>query len=402
MSSKVQKTVIRVIAVLLALLMAGSVLINVIGSRASAASQSALDDLKRERDAIRQQIKDINAEINSLESDRKTAVAQKEVLDSRVELTQKMIDNLTEQISEYGVLIEERENEVEKLQQEEAEQWDTYKVRMRAMEENGSISYYAIIFGANSFADLLSRIDMVSSIMDHDKNLYNNLVSAREATQQAKVALEAAKAGMEDTKAEQEEARVLLMQQVEEAGQLIAAIQADIDKAEELYAQVSAEEDRVRDEINEMEEELRRQQASNVVGTGSFLWPTDYSNRVNSPFGSRNTGISGASTYHGGIDIGADYGSNVFASDSGTVLVSTKNSSYGNYVTISHGNGFTTLYAHMSSRVVSAGQTVTRGQIIGYAGSTGISSGPHLHFEIWLNGNRVDPLNYFTNWVKNW
>ncbi len=402
MSSRAQKIFIRVVAVILAVLMAGSVLVSVLSTTAGAASQSALDDLKRERDSIRQQIKDINSQINSLEDDQLAAMAKKDVLDSRVSLTEKIIDNLTEQIAEYGVLIEEKGAEVEQRQREEAEQWDNYKVRLRAMEENGNVSYYAIIFGANSFADLLSRIDMVSNIMEYDKGLYNDLVAAREATEEAKVELETAKSDMEAAKAEQEEAKVLLMDQVEEAQQLILDIQSDIDKAQELYDQVSAEEDRVKQEINEMEEELRRQQTSNVTGTGNFLWPTDYSNRVNSPFGSRNTGIAGASTNHGGIDIGAGYGANVFASDSGTVMTSTRSSSYGEYITINHGNGYTTLYAHMSRRVVSSGESVSRGQIIGYAGSTGISSGPHLHFEIWVNGNRVDPLNYFTNWVRNW
>jgi murein DD-endopeptidase MepM/ murein hydrolase activator NlpD len=104
--------------------------------------------------------------------------------------------------------------------------------------------------------------------------------------------------------------------------------------------------------------------------------------------------------YHAGIDIGGlGYGANILAADGGTVITSDYSSSYGNYVTISHGNGYTTLYAHMSKRLVSKGDTITKGQIIGLVGSTGLSTGPHLHFEIWKDGSRVDPLNYFTNYV---
>ena len=401
MSSKNQKLFIRVVAIVLAVLMAGSVLISIVASTAGAASQSALDQLKEQREAIQQQLKNIQAQINSLEYDQAVVTAKKQVLDQRIELTQNSIENLNDQIIEYGHLIDEKELEVQERQRQEEEQWDLYKIRMRAMEENGTVSYYAILFGANSFSDMLTRIDIISSIMNYDEKLYDELVAAREATEAAKANLEATREEMEGTKVQLQEAEVELQVQLEEAEELIRQIQADIDQAQAFYDEVSEEEDKLKDKIYEMEEALRRQN-SYVVGTGRFIWPTDYSNRVTSPFGIRNTGIAGASTNHKGIDIGAGYGANVFAADSGTVLTATYSSSYGNYVTISHGNGYTTLYAHMSRLAVKAGDTVTQGQVIGYAGSTGISNGPHLHFEIWLNGTRVNPLNYFSSWVRNW
>ncbi len=393
MSNKAQKIVIRVICVILALLMAGSVLLYVLPS-AGAVTKAEIEKKEEELKAIRQQLKETQSQINSLEYDQAQALAKKTVLDNQMELTQKIIDNLNEQILEYGNLIEEKEAEVGERQAEENEQWERYKVRIRAMEENGTISYYAIIFGARDFADMLSRIDMIGSIMDYDENLYEKLVAAREATEAAKADLEQTKVELEDKRVEQKDAQQDLERQIEEAGQLIQQIESDIDQAQEFYDQVSEDEDRVKDEVEELQKEYDRQHTK-VVGTGRFIWPVD-SNVVTSGFGSRNTGIAGASTNHKGVDLKAGYGANIYAADSGTVLVSALSSSYGNYITISHGNGYTTLYGHMSKRLVKAGDTVKQGQVIGYAGATGIANGPHLHFEIWENGNRVNPLKYFS------
>lgn len=395
MSNKTQKLVIRIICIVLAVLMAGSVLLSVLPITAGAVTKEQIKKLEGELDTIQQQLKEITSQINSLEYSQAEALAKKTVLDNRMELTQALIDNLTDQIAEYGVLIEEKEQEVVERQAEEDEQWDKYKVRIRAMEENGTISYYAILFGARDFADMLSRMDMISSIMDYDEHLYDELVTAREATEEAKAVLEQTRQDAEGKKVELQDAQKELETQIEEAGALIESIENDINEAQKFYDQVSEEEDALKDKISELQKEYERQN-SKVVGTGRFIWPTT-SNVVTSGFGGRNTGISGASTNHKGIDIRAGYGAPIYAADSGTVLISQKVSSYGNYITIGHGNGYTTLYGHMSRRLVSAGDTVSQGQLIGYAGATGVANAPHLHFEIWKNGTRVNPLDYFNS-----
>lgn len=397
MSNKTQKIFVKIICVVLALLMVGSVLTIALSVGAGAASQSALDKLKNEANELKQRKNEIKSEINSLNADKTDAINQKKLLDDKIEVTEEIIENLDAQIVEFGNLINEKELEVQQRQAAENEQWDKYKVRVRAMEENGVISYYAIIFGANSFADMLARIDMISSIMDYDEQVYQQLVSARQATEGAKASLEETKSNMEGTRGEYAEAERTLEEELAEAEALIEQITADMEQAQELYDQVAAEQTEVQNKILKMEEELRRQN-SRVVGTGTFKWPAD-SNVVTSGFGSRNTGIAGASTNHKGLDIKAGYGANIYAADSGTVLVSEKNSSYGNYITISHGNGYTTLYGHMSKRLVKAGDTVKKGQVIGYAGATGIANGPHLHFEIWKNGNKINPGQFFTGLV---
>lgn len=394
MNSKFQKIFIRVIAILLAVLMAGSVLVSVLGTRAGATTKAEIDKLKEELKSIQQKQKEMKSKINSLEYEQASTMAKKEVLDDRIELTQSSIDNLTAQIEQYDILIGEKEQEVIRHQQAEEEQWEKYKTRLRAMEENGAVSYYAIIFGASDFADMLSRIDMISSIMDYDNSLYDKLIAAREATEEAKAQLETTRAEAEGTKSELQTAQQDLEFQRGEAVALINALANDIEEAQKLYDQMDKEENSLQKDIKKKEEELKKQNAQ-VVGTGSFMWPVK-SNVVTSGFGSRNTGIAGASTNHKGIDIGGTgYNAPIYAADTGKVIIASRDSSRGNYVTISHGNGYTTTYGHMTKYIVKTGQTVKKGDIIGYTGATGVANGPHLHFEIRLNGTPVNPLNFF-------
>lgn len=392
MTNKGQKLFIRIVCIILAVVLAGSVLVTILASSAGAVTEAEIKKLQEELSGIRQRQKELKSEINSIEYEKKQIIAKKQVLDQRMELTLQVIDNLTAQIGQYEIYINEKQQEVEARQAAENEQWEQYKVRIRAMEENGTVSYYAIIFGARDFADMLSRIDMISSIMDYDESLYQKLVSARKATEAAKATLEGVKAEMEDKRQEQQDAEAELEVEQQEAIDLLNTLQDNLEEAQALYDQVSEEEDALKDEITKKQKELEATQR--VKGTGKFIWPVD-SNVVTSPFGPRNTGIAGASTNHKGVDLKASTGAKIYASDTGTVITSALSSSYGNYVVIDHGNGYTTLYAHMSKRAVKQGDKVTKGQVIGYAGATGIANGPHCHFEIWENGNRVNPLKFF-------
>ena len=172
-------------------------------------------------------------------------------------------------------------------------------------------------------------------------------------------------------------------------------------------SEVEAEEEEIRRQIKKKEEELAAQMAAAQIdwtaSAGGYIWPESVSRRITSPMGSRNTGIPGASTNHKGVDIGGvGYTTTVVATKAGVVITSERSSSYGEYVVISHGPGNTTLYAHMSSRSVKEGDVVTQGQAIGITGSTGISRGAHLHYEITEGGVRVDPLTYLPGYVKAW
>ena len=205
-----------------------------------------------------------------------------------------------------------------------------------------------------------------------------------------------------------------LEEQIAAAVEVINKLQDDIDAAKAEYAKAAAAEAAAQASINaiiaqmQAEEEAARQEAAQnnqqytgtgSTATGTYIWPCPSSTYVTSAFGMRDHPLFGDERPHSGIDIAGSAGSEVLAADSGTVAVATYSSSYGNYVTIYHSNGDYTLYAHMSSLAVSAGQSVTQGDVIGYVGSTGWATGPHLHFEIRVNGSTVDPLSYFSNYT---
>ena len=396
-----RKWLIRLVAVVMALLLVGSVLFGVISSLSAnaAASQSALNNLQAQQDELDQKKQELQSQINSLEYEQSTALAKKSVLDAQIELTQEEIGNITEQIDTYTQLVADKADEVEAAQVAEDEQWELYKTRMRAMEENGTITYIAVIFKASSFSDLLARLDIVGEVMEYDESLFRKLDEARLATIEAKEDLENTKTEREDSKVELIARQAELTDRVAEADNLLEEIESNIDEFTALYEEAESDEDAVQKEINKMMEELKNQESGSVTSTGSFIWPTPSSHIVTSLFGMRQHPIDHVLRMHTGVDIGASYGASILASDGGKVLTSKYSSSYGNYIVINHGNGTTSLYAHLSSRKVSAGDSVTQGQVIGLVGSTGNSTGPHLHFEISKNGTRVNPLDYFSGYT---
>lgn len=396
-----QKKFVRIVAIILAVILACSVFVGALATIANAAS---LSDLKDKRKELDQEIQELKSNIDSLEYQQSNAIAKKQKLDAQIIATQDLIDNIAEQIEVYNGLIVEKENEVEAAQEKENQQYELYKNRIRTMEENGTISYFEIIFSATSFTDFLSRIELISEIMTYDESVYDDYVEAKQETIAAKEALIEANNLQKEAKAEQEEREKDLLKQVDEASVLINELENDIDSYKETYDELQAEEDRVQKEIDAMIAAQKQQNSSNnsggsVVVNGSLIWPSAASRIVTSQFGTRYHPVYHTYKTHNGVDIGASYGTNVLAANGGTVTTAKYSSSYGYYIVINHGNGMTTLYAHMSKLLVSAGQKVSQGQVIGLVGSTGVSTGPHLHFEVSVNGSRVNPLKYYSNYV---
>ena len=393
----------RFVAILLAVLMALTLLYSAIASLTAGAvpTQEEIDRLREEKREYERRKQEIQSKINTIEFERMTEVAKKQVLDDRIMLTGLEIDNLTQTIDYYAILITEKEFEVRVAQGKENTQLKLYKNRVRDMEENGVISYIEIIFDSTSFSDMLARLDFVGDIMRADEVLYYNLIEARNATEAARDVLEATKLEMETELDLREDKMLELVQQLDEASELIGQIEATLETENALYLEVDAEARRIQNEINEKVEALRREEerkmlaeASRVRGTGELKWPVATGGYITSGFGTRQHPVFKVYRFHSGIDIGADHGASVLAADRGIVITSAYNSSYGNYIVISHGNGMTTLYAHLSSRRVSEGAEVQKGQIIGLVGSTGVSTGPHLHFEVSVNGQKVNPERY--------
>ena len=426
-------TAVRVICIVLALIFVLSLLTVIIPARANAVSQSEINALQAKRDQIRAQQVEQQNQIDGLRNEKAGVLEQKAALDQEANLTQEEINVVQEQIELYADLIVEKKAELEQARAEEAKQSELFRARMREMEEGGKLSFIVVLLESRSISDLLTRIDMISEVMSYDKALEKALMDARAKVEEAEKALEDAKAEQEAKKGELEARKADLLAQVAEAEALVKSLENDIEAYKAAYneteaakqalqreidakvAQMEAERRAAEEAARKAAEEAARQQAQQqqqqqqqtsqptqpttptyTTGTGSMVWPCPSCHTITSEFGWRIHPIYGTSKYHSGVDIGASYGATVIAADSGTVITAGWVSGYGNCIVISHGNGISTLYGHLSSIAVSSGQSVSRGQTIGYVGSTGNSTGPHLHWEVAVNGSQVNPLNYAT------
>lgn len=411
-----KKKAISIVCIILAFLMMVTLVVSVMGSLGALAAggQDQIDALEQQKSELQSQQASIQTNIDDLIAQQADVIDQKAAMDEKNELARQEIELINEQIDVYTGLIEDKAEELEKAEAAEQAQYELYRKRVRAMEEEGSYTYLDILFQCRSLSDVLSAIDMIGEIMDSDKRLFEEYKAARETTEQVKAEYEATLAQLGDKQETLEAEKAELEEQIAAAVEVINQLQDDIDAAKAEYAKAAAAEAAAQASINaiiaqmQAEEEAARQEAAQnnqqytgtgSTATGTYIWPCPSSTYVTSAFGMRDHPLFGDERPHSGIDIAGSAGSEVLAADSGTVAVATYSSSYGNYVTIYHSNGDYTLYAHMSSLAVSAGQSVTQGDVIGYVGSTGWATGPHLHFEIRVNGSTVDPLSYFSNYT---
>ena len=363
---------------------------------ALAVSQSEIDALEEQRDELKAEREGMQAEIDALKDEQAGVLEQKRVLDEQNEVYRQELELIEEQVSLYTRLVEEKAAELDKAMSDEAEQLATYRQHVRAMEENGKYTYLSIIFGSRSLSELMSNLDMIGEIMEADKRIYDQYTAARENAEEIKAEYEATLGQLNDKQAEYEAEKAELEEKIAEASAMIEQLEAEISSNYDLYLEVLAQEEALEGDIQSMIAELERQEAANsITSTGTYIWPLPgYS--PGSAYGWRMHPIFHEMRFHAGEDIGAPSGTPILAADSGVATVIPDNGNgYGNYIMINHGGGRVTLYAHMSAFAISGGATVTQGQVIGYVGSTGNSTGPHLHFEVRVNGATTDPKQYF-------
>ena len=364
---------------------------------AALVTQADIDALKGDAKDLTAQRKALEEKLAALSDDKAEVMKKKELLDDQIAVQVSEIRNVESQISTYEDLIAQTQAELADAQQKEEIQYDLFCKRVRAMEEEGTVSYWSVLFKADSFTDLLDRLDAVNEVMDADQAVIDRLEALQDEISQKEAELQESKAGAEAARADLVSKKSALEKQRAEANQLIAQLAANESETEAEIDGMEEEEERIQREIQELSRKLAAQQAaagqSNRSNPGGYIWPVD-SRYITSTMGGRASPGGIGSTNHKGTDIGrVGYTSPIYAAKSGTVIVSQRSRSYGNYVVISHGSGNTTLYGHMSSRKVEVGQYVNQGDVIGITGSTGNSTGPHLHFEITENGVRVNPLS---------
>lgn len=384
-------------AALAVTLTAAALLPGLSGTDVFAVTQSQIDALEQQQEELQAKREEMEAGLAQLEGEHATLLEQKTALDEQNEVYRQEIELIQEQVDLYTSLVEQKAQEVELATQAESDQLATYRRHVRAMEENGSYTYLSLLFGSQSLGELLSNLDMIGEIMEADQRSYDEYVAARENSERIQAEYESMLTDLDAKQAELEDEQTALEEQITHAQQLIVELEAQIETDREAYEAELAREAELESQIQDMIAELERQEAANsITSTGTYIWPLPgYS--PGSAYGWRIHPIWGDMRFHAGEDIGAPSGTPILAADSGVATVISNNGNgYGNYIMINHGGGRVTLYAHMSAFAVSNGATVTQGQVIGYVGSTGNSTGPHLHFEVRVNGATTDPKSYFS------
>ena len=438
---KNRKRLVSVLAGFMAVMMLLSLIVSLIPVPANAYESSSeiraqINALKEEKKAIQAQIKEVKEQYKANEDEIADIVAKKNVIDQEIGLLSTELININEQISANNVLIADKQDELDVAEDRYAVLNEENKLRIRTMEEEGELSYWEVLFKANSFSDLLDRMNMVEEIASSDKKRLKALGDAAENVEEAQEELELEKIDLQATKDELDATQAELDAKREEADQFILDLIAKGHELQELEELFEEQERAFLQEIAQQEEaynEAKHREylewlataettqppttapssnngnggnssggstnnsspsnsGSANVGSG-WMVPVNYK-RLESPFGNRTSPTAGASSYHQGVDLSADVGTPIYASRGGQVTTATFGSAAGYYVKINHMDGFSSIYMHMTHYTVSPGQYVNQGDVIGYVGKTGVATGYHLHFGIMYNGAYVNPANY--------
>lgn len=358
--------------------------------------QGQIDSSRLEQENWQQVIEDVSAKLKQIQADLDAANAR--------------LQSIQTKQAEINAQIAQTQNEIVKMEAYLKTRQDVLNRRVRAIYMHGQLNYLEVILGANSFSDFANRVELLKRVIRSDYNLILEIQKQKAAIEAKKAQLEEDKRQLDALAAEAEKTRQEIAKKKAEQQKVLDAAKSNKAAAAQMEQDLNAQLASVRNLIQqrlaaaEAARQAAQQQAASddeggggsddnyVQGTGAMGWPC--SGPITSPFGYRTHPIFGTTIFHAGIDIGVDYGTPIHAADSGVVVYSGWISGYGNAVIIDHGGGISTLYGHNQSLAVSEGQSVSKGSVIAYAGSTGNSTGPHCHFEVDVNGSPVNPLGY--------
>ncbi len=351
-----------------------------------AATQAELE--RKQKDLEKQQA-DIKSRLSTI---RERAASAQEELDT----INALIANLESQVDTLNASIEATEAEIAELEAEIAKReelidanYDNFKQRLRMMYMSGDLTGgLEVLLSTESYDDLLTRMYYIEKMADHDQAIIDAIALDKATFEDKRATLEAKRAALDEQRVTLNAKKTELDEEKANAEKLLKEIEADQKALEEEQKKIDEKMTVARAQLDALiAAESKKDVGSKYVG-GGFKWPAPGYGHITSPYGMRWGKL------HKGIDIGAPTGAKIVASNEGKITTSAYNSSYGNYVIINHGGGYMTVYAHLSKRLVSVGQYVAKGQTIGLCGSTGHSTGPHLHFEIRVNGTAVNPKKY--------
>ena len=417
---KNRKFWVSLMAGILAAVMLLGLVASVIPVPASAASSSEIREqikkLKAEKDEIAGQIKEIQEKQKANTNEMEDIVAKKDAIDQEISLLHDQVENINQQLASFALLIADKQDELDDAQTRLADLNEKSKARIRAMEEEGKLSYWSIIFRASNFSDLLDRLSMIQEINASDQRRLQEISQAAEEVESAQQELAEEKDELEVAREELDATELVLAEKRAEADKLLSEL---IAKGREFEEMIDESEDLQSDlmkEIAQAEKDLKKAEYQEWLATyvppttrpsgtdtkpstqapSSSGWVKPVKNyTITSAFGMRIHPISGKKKMHEGVDMAAPQGTPIYAAKDGKVTrTSYQAGGAGYYVSINHGDGFSSIYMHMTHYIVKSGQYVKAGQVIGYVGSTGGSTGPHLHFGISYNGTYVNPMKY--------
>ena len=343
--------------------------------------QDKIDKASKDKQAALDKIKEA-------ETAKEDVVAQSEQLEREIDILQTEIFAIDDIIASSDEQIATKEAEIAIIEGEIAAQDEDFKECLRAMEETSAVSYLEILFTSESLSELLVNIETINEITAYDMAVIDEMTNLRDEVIQAKEVIQLHRDEQQVARNIATEKQGELELKIAEKEELALSLDSDIENYKKLY-----------EEARRQEEELKASleyssQGSEYLGTGEFCWPAPSYTRLSSPYGYRIHPVYKTKKFHSGVDLAAPGGSNILAADGGKVISAGWNGGYGNCVVVDHGNGVSTLYAHASKLCVSKGQTVERGSVIAKVGTTGTSTGNHLHFEVLINGKTTDPMAY--------
>lgn len=395
MSKKIVRVITGLLAIVMILMVAVPSLTTVFADDIDEKTSQLLDqykNLEAEHKKLEEEIKTTNNKISTEKEKRKK-------IKDQISVIQGQIDNLDERIELINADIEQQEVEIVNLQMQIEDNYQRFEYRLKAAQLTGTTTNWDLLFGAKSFADFLSAVETIKRMAQYDNKLISSLKLDKEALKQEQEKLEADKLEVETLKDETKEKRKELDSKYAQVQDKIDGLNDELMQSEMEKEELESDMKEMQKEIDKLYEELEFQET--YVG-GEFLWPSATHTKITSKYGMRYWS-NGSSDFHTGIDIAGSgvYGTNILAANAGTVIF-VKNTyvpgkGYGKYMIVDHGGGYSTLYAHCSSISVKVGQKVDRGEPIGKVGSTGNSTGPHIHFEIRVDGTAKDPLIWFPN-----
>ena len=392
-----------VLVMALSLGFVGKVTTGTAQAATSSELEEQLEELERQKKEKDKEMKDLQSQIDANADEMTKLVQQKNVVEQEMNILREQLRLTNSELSAYGLLIADKQEQLDIAQERLAKLQEENRQRIRAMEKNSRVSFWSVLFSSNSFMEYLDRMKLIKEIREEDNRRLQEMKDTAELVEQAKEELVEKQAALEESRKEMEAMQVMLQEKRAQVDDILVELKKDADAFEALKEEMEAEEQRLLEEMAKKEDEIDEakyrewlataipQGTGNTVNGITWVMPVVYKG-VTDRFGMRWHPLDHEYKMHNGVDLIGSTGTPVVATRSGVITTAVFHRTCGNHIWINHGDGYKSVYMHLDTMIVSVGDYVVAGQQIGTVGNTGGSTGPHLHFGVAYNGNYLDPL----------